>query len=143
MIINVTVKYGSGKPEKYGDILTIHTDKPMKNNQANYDVIKQIAAYYNVEVRNVRIIRGAKRRNKSIEVNGLKEKSCRNDHSLPILKFNIMAHPLKRLLYQPFFDFSHKFFKEFINLQIMNTVFPVSYRYFTVFLLSLPNYEEI
>lgn len=71
MIINVMVKHGSGKPEKNGDMLTIHTDEPMKNNQANHDVIKQIAAYYNVEARNVRIIRGARRRNKLIEVNGL------------------------------------------------------------------------
>ena len=62
------VHAGTGTIEVKGENVVVFTEKPMKNNMANYDVMKQISDYYHVEVNCVSILRGATRRNKLIEV---------------------------------------------------------------------------
>ncbi len=69
MILKVKVHPGSGKIQVNGENLDIFTDKPMKNNMANYDIMRQISDYYHVEINCIRLLRGATRRNKLIEVN--------------------------------------------------------------------------
>ncbi len=69
MILKVKVHAGNGMIDVKGEKVDIFTSKPMKNNMANHDIIKQISDYYHVEVNCVRILRGATRRNKLIEVN--------------------------------------------------------------------------
>ena len=68
MILKVKVHAGTGTIEVKGENIVVFTEKPMKNNMANYDVMKQISDYYHVEVNCVSILRGATRRNKLIEV---------------------------------------------------------------------------
>ena len=62
------VHAGTGTIDVKGENVVVFTEKQMKNNMANYDVMKQISDYYHVEVNCVSILRGATRRNKLIEV---------------------------------------------------------------------------
>ncbi len=68
MIKTVKVQKGRGEIENGEEFLKIYTEEPMKNNRANHDVMTQIARYYAVDIRNVRILRGAKSRVKIIEI---------------------------------------------------------------------------
>ena len=68
MILKVKVHAGTGTIDVKGENVVVFTEKPMKNNMANYDVMKQISDFYHVEVNCVSILRGATRRNKLIEV---------------------------------------------------------------------------
>ena len=68
MILKVKVHAGTGTIDVKGEHVVVLTEKQMKNNMANYDVMKQISDYYHVEVNCVSILRGATRRNKLIEV---------------------------------------------------------------------------
>ncbi|MCI2412718.1 DUF167 domain-containing protein [Cuniculiplasma divulgatum] len=68
MILKVKVHPGAGKIQVNGENVVVFTEKPMKNNMANYDIMKQISDFYHVEVNCVSILRGATRRNKLIEV---------------------------------------------------------------------------
>ena len=68
MILKVKVHAGTGTIDVKGENVVVFTEKQMKNNMANYDVMKQISDYYHVEVNCVSILRGATRRNKLIEV---------------------------------------------------------------------------
>ena len=68
MILHVKVRVGRGKLNRNGDNLTIFTEEPMKNNRANYDIIKQVANNFHVNTEQVRILRGFTSRNKLIEL---------------------------------------------------------------------------
>ncbi|MCL4343054.1 MAG: DUF167 domain-containing protein [Candidatus Thermoplasmatota archaeon] len=69
MIIQVKVRRGNRKPEKSGTTLTVYTEAERVNNQANLDVMKQIASFFGVAVSDVRLLSGKTRTRKTVEVN--------------------------------------------------------------------------
>ena len=48
MILKVKVHPGIGKIQVNGENVVVFTEKPMKNNMANYDIMKQISDFYHV-----------------------------------------------------------------------------------------------
>ncbi len=69
MIIQVKVRRGNRKPERSGATLTVYTEAERVNNQANQDVMKQIASFFGVSVSDVRLLSGKTRTRKTVEVN--------------------------------------------------------------------------
>ncbi len=68
MIINVKVKNGRKPIEEREGYLIIYTEEPREDNRANMDILRQLAKYYKKDFRNLRIIRGARSREKMIEI---------------------------------------------------------------------------
>ncbi|MEM0155568.1 MAG: DUF167 family protein [Thermoplasmataceae archaeon] len=68
MKVNVKVHRGPARVSQSASGLEIYTQEPMERNKANIDVIRQIAGFYRVSPTSVRIVIGAKRRRKVVEV---------------------------------------------------------------------------
>lgn len=68
MRINVRVRHGKGEIKEVAEGIEIFTSEPMENNRANVDIIRQLARKYGVNSANVRIISGASKRRKIIEI---------------------------------------------------------------------------
>ncbi|MGC8992426.1 MAG: DUF167 domain-containing protein [Thermoplasmata archaeon] len=68
MIIRVRVNFGNGNTEMINDTLIVYTDKKPENNRANIDVMKKIAEYFDTDIKNVKLIKGRKSRNKEFEI---------------------------------------------------------------------------
>ncbi|MGC9122835.1 MAG: DUF167 domain-containing protein [Thermoplasmata archaeon] len=68
MIIRVRVNFWNGNTEMINDTLIVYTDKKPENNRANIDVMKKIAEYFDTDIKNVKLIKGRKSRNKEFEI---------------------------------------------------------------------------
>lgn len=68
LIINVTVINGKHDIDVNGNDLKIYTSAPRENNKANYDIIKQLAAYYKVDFHKIKLISGGKSRKKIFSI---------------------------------------------------------------------------
>jgi len=68
MMIKVHVRKGRGKIEERDGIYQVYTTEPFENNRANNDIIEKIAKHFNKEIKDIRIIRGSKSRNKIFEI---------------------------------------------------------------------------
>ncbi len=60
MIIHVLVLNGKHRIVAEEHNLKVYTTEPRKNNKANYNVISQIAVYYNVDFHKIKLISGSK-----------------------------------------------------------------------------------
>lgn len=64
----MTVVNGKGRIESEDDRLKVYTSAPRENNKANYDIMKQLATYYNVEFNKIKLISGQKSRKKIFSI---------------------------------------------------------------------------
>ena len=68
MKIDVIVRNGDRPVEEAGGKVVVFTNEKRKNNRANIDVIRQLAKFYSVPVSNIRIVAGATRPKKTVEI---------------------------------------------------------------------------
>jgi uncharacterized protein YggU (UPF0235/DUF167 family) len=68
MKIDVIVRQGDSPVEEAEGKVVVFTNEKRKNNRANVDVIRQLAKYYSVPISNIRIVAGATRPKKTIEI---------------------------------------------------------------------------
>ena len=70
MLIKVKVFPGSKKEEiiKKKDVLEIKVKEKPENNKANKAVVRALASFFNLPEQKIRMLRGAKKRNKLFEI---------------------------------------------------------------------------
>ncbi|WMT51696.1 MAG: DUF167 domain-containing protein [Ferroplasma sp.] len=67
--INVHVHRGKSRISPEKEWFDVYTMEPFENNRANRDIINQLSKYFNVDYRNIEIVRGSTSRKKVVKIN--------------------------------------------------------------------------